>query len=80
MTPKEKAKELYNKFYNTSSHPHHVESRKNNAKQCALIVVDEILKASPTNPLKSGYIELYSDMVDECIEYWQEVKTEIEAL
>ena len=44
MTPKEKAKELYNKFYNTSSHPHHVESRKNNAKQCALIAVDEMIK------------------------------------
>ena len=64
MTPKEKAQELYNKFYNTSSHQHHVESRKDNAKQCALIAVDEILK---TNPYKAR-------------NYWHEVKTEIEKL
>jgi hypothetical protein len=72
MTPKEKAKELYNKFYNTSSHPHHVESRKNNAKQCALIAVDEIIKS---NPIKF-------DEDDNCIAsyWWKEVKQEIEAL
>jgi hypothetical protein len=72
MTPKEKAKELYNKFYNTSSHPHHVESRKNNAKQCALIAVDEIIKS---NPIKF-------DEDDNCIAsyWWKEVKQEIEVL
>ena len=72
MTPKEKAIELYNKFYNTSSHPHHVESRKNNAKQCALIAVDEIIKS---NPIKF-------DEDDNCIAsyWWKEVKQEIEAL
>ena len=72
MTPKEKAKELYNKFYNTSSHPHHVESRKNNAKQCALIAVDEIIKS---NPIKF-------DEDDNCIAsyWWKEVKQEIEKL
>jgi hypothetical protein len=72
MTPKEKAKELYNKFYNTSSHPHHVESRKNNAKQCALIAVDEIIKS---NPIKF-------DEDDNCIAsyWWKEVKQELEKL
>ena len=69
MTPKEKAKELYNKFYNTSSHPHHVESRKNNAKQCVLIAVDEIM-----NVIIGSY-----DYELEKI-YWQDVKNEIEAL
>jgi hypothetical protein len=73
MTPKEKAIELYNKFYNTSSHPHHVESRKNNAKQCALIAVDEILqvlqKGHPTD-----LVLIPMDMID----YWLEVKREIE--
>jgi hypothetical protein len=72
MTPKEKAKELYNKFYNTSSHPHHVESRKNNAKQCALIAVDEILKAVD-NPDET-YLMQHS------VNYWSEVKQEIELL
>jgi hypothetical protein len=70
MTPKEKAIELYNKFYNTSSHPHHVESRKNNAKQCALIAVDEIFK--------TGLLEGSTLGINK--KYWQEVKQEIEAL
>ncbi len=69
MTPKDKAKELYNKFYNTSSHPHHVESRKNNAKQCVLIAVDEIM-----NVIVGSY-----DYELEKI-YWQDVKNEILAL
>jgi hypothetical protein len=70
MTPKDKAKELYNKFYNTSSHPHHVESRKNNAKQCVLIAVDEIIKEI-LNPTEFNLPRLM---------YWKEVKQEIEAL
>jgi len=65
MTPKEKAIELYNKFYNTSSHPHHVESRKNNAKQYALIAVDEMINVCYWNTTK---------------EFLLEVKKEIEAL
>ena len=66
MTPKEKAIQLYNKFYNTSSHPHHVETRQQIAKQCALIAVDEILNV----------IEVPSTEY----KYWQEVKQEIEKL
>jgi hypothetical protein len=72
MTPKEKAIELYNKFYNTSSHPHHVESRKNNAKQYTLIAVDEIIKAVD-NP-----DETY--LMKDDVNYWKEVKKEIELL
>jgi hypothetical protein len=40
MTAKEEALELYNNFYNTSSHPHHVETRQQIAKKCALIAVE----------------------------------------
>ena len=72
MTPKEKANELYNKLYNTSSHPHHVESRKNNAKQCALIAVEEIIKALP--PFSYG-LEFVAK-----IDFWTNVKQEIEKL
>jgi hypothetical protein len=82
MTPKEKAIELYHKYFSmiqivtpidkVSSIPY--------VKKCALIAVDEIIKADPTNPLISGYFELYSDMLDEAIKYWQEVKQEIEKL
>ena len=64
MTPKEKAVELYNKYYFLYTHPHSVEVRKNEAQACALIAVDEILA---TNPYKAR-------------NYWQEVKQEIEKL
>ena len=64
MTSKEKAIELYNKFYNTSSHPHHVESRQQFAKQCSLIAVDEILK-----------VAFYAN--DEIYNFYLEVKQEI---
>ena len=67
MTSKEKAIELYNKFYNTSSHPHHVESRQQFAKQCALIAVDEILK-----------VAFYTN--DEIYNFYLEVKQELENL
>jgi hypothetical protein len=68
METRETAIELYNKFYNTSSHPHHVETRQQIAKQCALIAVDEIIKELKNFGLK------YS------VEWWEEVKKEIEKL
>ena len=68
MESKDKAIELYNKFYNTSSHPHHIETRQHIAKQCALIAVDEII------------LELKNLGLKYLIEWWQEVKQEIEKL
>jgi hypothetical protein len=76
MTPQEKAKELVDKFEEfaddmecnvfTSS-----ENRFKNAKQCALIAVDEIINSNPhSNPLNT---DVHSTM-----SYWQEVKQEIE--
>jgi hypothetical protein len=76
MEAKEKAKKLVDRYDYTLTY---VES-KAKAKQCALIAVDEIIKANPTNPLTGGYIQLYSDMIDEAIAYWQEVKEEINKL
>ena len=66
MTPKEKALELVRKFL-TASHgtmEEYVPVPYIFAKQCALIAVDEILKA-----VEGKYDE-----------YWQEVKQEIENL
>jgi hypothetical protein len=67
MTPKEKAKELINKF--TLSFSPNIEE----AKQCSLIAVDEILKLLyPENwglEMNIAIDELY---------YWREVKKEIE--
>lgn len=46
------------------------------AKQCALIGVDEILKALQVPPIENKGSKLY----DSQIEYWQEVKEEIEKI
>lgn len=79
MTPKEKAEELMAKFMA-------IKSTKLSdfsviyspvAKLCALIAVDEILKSNPIVPL--SYM-LESEALDAAIEYWQEVKQEIEKL
>jgi hypothetical protein len=69
MTPKEKAEELFDKFNNPdrTNYPY-----VHNAQQCALIAVDEIIKANPYEVSKTD--------MDSTIEYWQEVKQEIEQL
>ena len=71
MTPKEKAIELYNKFY--MAIPSDEMGLSDEAsKQCALIAVDEILKAVD-NPDET-YLMKHS------VNYWTEIKKEIEAL
>ena len=66
MTPKAKADELIDKFYYTD---------KIQAKQCALKSVNEILKALNDDI----YIQGETD-IDSHIDYWQEVKQEIELM
>ena len=77
MTPKEKAQELFYKFQ-----PHALEIcfdpiQGYNTKQCALIAVDEIMKANPIIPLE---FMLESEALDAANQYWNEVKQEIEKL
>ena len=83
MTPKEKAEDLVDEMYNS---PHcGVKHFRNNhycecseisyfqAKQCALIAVDEVLKYQP--------YDVYT--IEQCNNvnnYWNEVKQEIEKL
>lgn len=67
MTPKEKAAELVEKYDETLTY---LES-KANAKQCALIAVDEILA-------EYNRMEKYNFVIEK--EYWQQVKIEIENL
>ena len=64
MTPKEKAEELIDKMT--------MEIGKFNSKQCALIAVDEIL-------LDDMY-DMGEEPFEKRIDYWQEVKQEIEKL
>jgi len=73
MTPKEKAIELVNKFnkYTVVCVTHYSNGKmgenKQDAKQCALIAIDEILDSG-------------KDVDEFCDSYWQEVKQEIEKL
>ncbi len=64
MTPKEKAKELVDRFDEFTTH-HTWRDKNNNAIECALIAVDEILKV------------LHTNIEDR---YWQQVKQEISQL
>lgn len=66
MTPKEKAKELVNKYLQV------YDGRVDKAKQCALIAVDEIIN----NSLE--YMGCKHE--DGEIIYWKQVKNEIEKL
>lgn len=70
MTPKEKAQELFDKMYVYAIFDEA-------AKQCALIAVNEILEFMEADDFDSDtcYWANHSKM-----EYWQEVKQEIEKL
>lgn len=87
ITPQEKAIELLYSFMPYSNDEYHEcahqwelkEARIRNAKQCALIAVDEILKEIPTDILytykgETKFIE------NDRHQYYQQVKTEIEKL
>lgn len=69
MKPKEKAIELVNKYLQI------YDGRVKQAKQCGLIAVDEIMQ------IVDGYEDAISisQQSDE-LEYWQQVKQEIEKL
>ena len=64
QTPKEKAEELLDKMT--------MEIGKFNAKQCALIAVDELIRIAPWGSDIDGEIE------NDSKEYYIEVKQEIE--
>lgn len=70
MTPKEKAIELILVYYNLGKHLYVPISY---AKQCALIAVDEIIENLVE--LSNGEFTFIHN-----VEYWQEVKQEIEKL
>jgi hypothetical protein len=71
---KEKAQQLIDKFYfalpNNGSFTgiNNVNDRYKEAKQCALITVDEIIKSTSWQYLVEG------------LDYWHEIKQEIEKL
>lgn len=72
MTPKEKAEELFDKFYLIKDEVYdECRMHENEAKQCALIAVDEILQS---------HYGLLTGVKPSIYEYWQDIKKEIEKL
>jgi len=83
MTPQQKkADELVDRFYDPiedfdlkNDYPED-SKRMNCATQCAIICVDEIMKANPIVPLE--YM-LESESLDKAREYWQSVLNELKS-
>ena len=84
MTAKEKANELVDKFYQTTpneyfvNEPIGIKGRYKSweqAKQCALIAVDEIL-----NGYEFDSLDIEHKRIMDNINFWDEVKQEIERL
>lgn len=80
MTPKEKAKQLVNRFDESLNHltcgtngiERHIRER---AVACALIAVDEIM------PYLEFYEEQYGDgLFEHDLSFWREVKQEIQKM
>jgi hypothetical protein len=83
MTPQEKAEELVNKYLAIQFG----DFPTTDAKQCALIAVDEILNARPLDP---NYVDWddcgaahqywYEAQKEEALEFWNDVKSELQSL
>lgn len=68
MTPKEKAQELFDKYYIVCQEYTEEIQCSIQAKKCALIAVDEILEMD---------LPILEEDADGFYDYWQEVKHEI---
>jgi hypothetical protein len=75
MTPREKAKELVNKFYQRVADG---SAPKDNAKQCALIAVDEMLIVAMKYHNKMTWEQRKS--IEQGVQYYMQVKQEIQSL
>jgi hypothetical protein len=73
MTPKEKANELIDKYFNEIISFLSGEMKHRNAKKCALIAVEEIEKA-----IDFDWIEIQN--LESEHRYWEQVKEELKKL
>lgn len=76
MTPKEKAQELYNKFYSELYPLHSIKPEI--SKRCALMAADEVLKIDDT--IKSLPLTETRIMMEAYPNFWKQVKVEINKL
>jgi hypothetical protein len=76
MTPLEKALELVQKYFKGNHQPYGFKD----AKQCALIAVDEILNTLKIFPEKDTTSKSVVNFSISRIVYWVQVKKEIEKL
>lgn len=79
MTAKDKAGELFLKFRQIPPCSPYTGVDDGEAKQCALIAVDEILNSSPSLPMLGDGGYLYED-IELSKNYWEDVKSELEKL
>jgi hypothetical protein len=83
MTPKDKANELVDRMYFIISNNgqftgvHSIPNKFTEAKKCALIAVDEIIK---TLNYDIKDLDVRGNILLDLIKYWREVKQEIEKL
>ena len=79
MTPKEKARELYRKFYNASmgalKYPGHTVAYK--AKRCAMITVNEVIEQWE---VVDAHISDGDGELNPNLKYWYEVREELNKL
>lgn len=84
MTPREKAKELLENFFQNGDKGLPKEATHINwncAKQCALICVDEIINVCPyVSKENCDTVEQIRAVDSQFITYWLDVKNEIEKL
>jgi len=89
MTPKEKAQELFSKFREiVKKQPDGTFTELNKAaKQCALIAVEEIMNCAPLEPTNVDWEDCgathkywYEERQGKALNFWNEVKTEINNL
>ena len=85
MTPKEKAEELFDKFKDLTLNVEHDDDQNNfTAKQCALMAVNELMKAPHDSHYYAGFIPEDAEPTDffwdEFENFWNEVKQEIEKI
>lgn len=79
MTPKEKAKGLFDEMYFVDDPMGNYPMCFDTAKKCALKAVDEIINSSPSLPIE-GSSEYFGEDIELSTKWWQEVKQEIEKL